>query len=68
MCGGVVVVWWCGGACGAHVHIPSTSVHLRTLSSFVPAMVGGRRMLPIIGKSLLGAGIGGITISWSSRS
>ena len=33
VCGGVEVVWC--SACGAHVHIPSTSVHLRMLSSFV---------------------------------
>ena len=67
VCGGAEVVWFREGACGAHVHIPSTSVHFRMLSSFVPAMVG-RRTLAIIGKSFRGAGIDGITMSWSSWS
>ena len=65
MCGGVEVVWC--GACGAQVHIPSTSVHLRMLSSFVLG-VGGLMTLAIIGKSFRGAGIDGIAMSWSSWS
>ena len=43
------MVVWCG-ACGAQVHIPSTSVHLRMLSSFVLGF-GGLTTLAIIGKS-----------------